>query len=317
MRRENKILFAIVATIILLAVVLAMFFASFINVPAGHVAVVTSAPSKNDIGTVYGEGWHFKLGFMFMDIEIMRYNTQTVEFSVITEETTGRMSNYGPVNVRSSDNLEVYLDFSITYEMNKEDMGKIRLKYGDYKTTVLEQVARSVPRDVCSEYMALTMAGPMRMQVEEQIGNTVRAQLESHFIHMVMFSLREIQLPDEVDAAVQAKKVAEQDLITSGYIAEQQIVLATGAASALIIAAEAEANATVLNAIGDAEAINLIYEMLLANDPDATVDAYLTYLFIQALTDPTTNIEYVILYDGEGTPFIIDVGTVAEPVPEA
>jgi regulator of protease activity HflC (stomatin/prohibitin superfamily) len=288
--------------VIVLVFIVLLTLLSFVNVPAGHKAVVVSAPSSGFIGTTLGEGWHFNPYFILCDVEIIRYNIQTVEFSVLASE--GVMSHYGPVNVRSQDNLEVYLDFAITYHIPEDYVSYLRVNYGDYKSTILIQVARSVPRDVCSQYPALELAGPLRPLVEDSIADNITAQLGAHHIVVNEFNLREIQLPDDVDSAVQRKKVAEQELITAGYLANRTVVLAQGQAQAMVINATGFANATVIKANGSAEAVKLIMDMLMIEDSNTTVEDYLTYLYMMALMDPNSNVQFVIV-PSEGVPIII------------
>ena len=98
----------IVVGIMLVAVVLVAVM-SYVSVPAGHKAVVTCAPDGEWIGKTLNEGWHFNPYFIFCDIEVIRYNMQTIEFSVMHSNDSSDYNVYGPVNVRTFDNLEVFL----------------------------------------------------------------------------------------------------------------------------------------------------------------------------------------------------------------
>jgi len=294
----------LIVTLILFFSVLGMFLASFISVPAGHVAIITSAPNGNNIGRMYDEGWHFDLGFMFCDVEIIRYNTQSMEFTIVGTEDV--LSVHGPINVRSADNLEVHLDMTIIYSLPKEKVSEIRLEYGDYKQTILDQYARSVPRDMASEFNALDMAGPNRIQLEERIRTELRTQLGQYNIVVEDVRLREIQLPAEVNAAVERKKVAEQDWIAANYTASRMIVIAEGQATALVINATAQAQAVLISANATAEAIDYVMTSLLAADPNATIEDYLTLMYIFALTDPDGNVSYIVFQGDSETPIILN-----------
>jgi len=154
---DNKTVILVFIIIIILVLSVLMVW-SLQVVPAGHKKVVVSAPNPDWIGKVIDEGWNFNLYYIACSIETVRYNKQTVAFTNL--EVEEGLDIHGPVNVRTMDNLEVYVDFSITYHINAEDVGDLRVKYGDYKQTILVQVARSVPRDVASQFNALEMAGP-------------------------------------------------------------------------------------------------------------------------------------------------------------
>jgi regulator of protease activity HflC (stomatin/prohibitin superfamily) len=294
--------FLIVFLFIFLLIILV---AAIISVPAGYKAVVTSAPDAGYIGTTLGEGWHVNPYFLLCNIELIRYNSQSVEFIGYDYAD----DNYGSIAVRSNDNLEVYVDFSVTYHIPADRVSDIRLQYGDYRHTILEQVCRSVPRDVAAQYNALDIIGENRNAVERSIRQNITAQLAEHDIVVELFSLRDIRPPASVSKAIEDKKVAEQYLITAGYQAQARIVLAQGNLTATIINANATAQAQVIKANGSAEAIQLIMEMFKLQDPSAnnvTLN-YLTWLYIQALSDPNSNIQYIIVPQGNGVPILVQV----------
>ena len=113
-------------------------------------------------------------------------------------------------------------------------------------------------------------------------------------------------LPDEVDIAVQQKKIAEQQYIAAEYQKNRTIVLAEGEAQAVVINATAQANSIWIRANGSAEAIQTIMSQMMLSDPNANVTSYLTWLYLQALVDPNSNIQYIIVTDGTGVPIILN-----------
>jgi len=292
--------------IILLISVAIITAVSYVNVPAGYKGVITSAPNGKDIGLQLDEGWHFNPYYALCKIELIRYNSQTEEF--IGQDAGD--DNAGSIGVRTADNLELFVDFSLTYHLPSDKVGKIRVQYGDYRHTILLQVSRSIPRDVSSHYLALDIAGNNRSLLEHDIRTNLTTKLAAYNIIVDTFSLRDIRLPDAVDNAIQAKKAAEQNLITANYNRQIRIVEAEGNRSAMIITADGERQAMIIKANGSAEAIRIITDEFKRMDPNATnmTNAYLTYLYIQALTDPNSNIQYIIIDNGQGVPIIIDTG---------
>ncbi|MEM0449082.1 MAG: hypothetical protein QW520_04605 [Methanomassiliicoccales archaeon] len=132
--RENKVARALFIAIIL--VFLLIFFAAwFASVPLGYKAVVTSAPDAKYIGITLDERWHINPYFLLCSIELIRYNSQSVEF--IGQDLAD--DNYGSIVVRSNDNLEVFMVLSVIYHIPADKASSVRLKYGDHKHTILEQ----------------------------------------------------------------------------------------------------------------------------------------------------------------------------------
>ena len=309
-KRDSEGGWAIIAMVVLTVIVgvIAVYVvnASIVNVPAGYKGVITSSPNGADIGMQLDEGWHMNPYYMFCHIEAIRYNSQTEEF--VGYDTSD--DNAGSIAVRTSDNLEIMIDFSVTYHLPSDKVGNIRVTYGDFKHTILLQVCRSVPRDVASSYKALDIAGQNRSLLEYSMRTGITDKLANYSIIVDTFSLRDIRLPDSVDAAIQAKKAAEQNLITARYIADRQILLAEANRTMILIQSNASAQARIINANGSAEAIRLVMDIMHQQDPNNTnmTNAYLTWLYIQALSDPNSNVQYVVLGGKDGVPIIIDVG---------
>jgi len=289
---------------IMLVSLLLVTLASFVSVPVGYKGVVVSAPDSNYIGHTFDQGWHFNPYLIFCSVDMIRFNTQTIEYSVVV--AGDEVSNYGPVNVRSMDNLELDVSFAITYHIDADKVSHLRVQYGDVTQTIIMQVARSTPRDVASHYMGLDMAGPMRPFYEKQVSANITERLGLYDITVEMVNLRSIQLPEDVDLAVQQKKVSEQEFIAAQYQKNRTITLAEGQARAVVINATAQANAIWIRANGSAEAVRTIMDQLLLSDPNANATTYLTWLYLQALTDPNSNIQYIIVTDGTGTPIILN-----------
>jgi regulator of protease activity HflC (stomatin/prohibitin superfamily) len=293
---------SIILMIVLITVVL-LTFASLVTVPAGYKAVITSAPDSNNIGQVLDEGWHLNPYYLACTIEQVRYNSQTEEF---VGSDMGS-DNAGSIGVRSMDNLEIYVDFAVTYHMSAQNVSHIRITYGDYKQTVLLQVCRSVPRDTMANFNALDIIGEKRGTVEQSMRENITSKLESFGLKVDNFALRDIRPPDSVSKAIEDKKVAEQYLITAGYQAQARVIAAQGNMTATLINANGTAQAQVIKANGSAQAIKLIMDVFKLQDPDATNTTlnYLTWLYIQALSDPQSNIAYIIVPQGNGVPLLI------------
>ena len=298
------VLYLIVGIAVVLFLVLTL--ASLVSVPAGYKGVITSAPDESSIGQTLDEGWHFNPGYLLDTIEMVRYQEQTVSY--VGDD--GANDNQGSIGVRSSDSLEVYMDISVTYHIPAADVGTLRTHNGDYIETLLDPISRSIPRDIASQYTALDMIGADRGTVEHAISENITTKLAQYNIIVDQFSLRDIRVPATVSSAIEAKKVAEQNLITAGFQANTTIRLAQGNMSAMIIQAQGQAQAKVLNANGSAEAIKVVMDQFAKLNPNGTnqTQMYLEWTYIQALSDPNSRIQYVILPSSNGTPILLNVG---------
>jgi regulator of protease activity HflC (stomatin/prohibitin superfamily) len=306
-RRKVRLISAILGTVGIF-VLLMLLSESLIIVPAGHKGVLVTTPNGNNFEEI-NEGWSFSPYYILCSKELIRYNTQQEAF-VGSDESA---DNAGSIMVSSQDNVGIYVDFSIVYHIEPSKVADLRIEAGDYKQSVLIPVARSVPRDICAQFNALDIRGERRSVVEQGIRENITIKLAEKYIIVELFALRDIRLPAQYENAIVAKKVAEQNVITQQYnlqaqqfVANQTIINAQASADAVVINATAQANATVVLAKGRAEAIELIMAKLNSTPGNASAD-YLRYLYISALNDPNSNIQFIMVPTEGGTPIIVQV----------
>jgi regulator of protease activity HflC (stomatin/prohibitin superfamily) len=296
---DVKAMVAIVMLIVLLALPIAIIASSLINVEAGYKAVVVDGFG---IGKVYGEGWHWKNPLQGVDY--VRYNTQVEKFigSDYSED------NVGNIVVNSRDNVAITIDFQVVFHLDPAMVGQIRVENGDFVETVVVPICRSVPRDVCANFEALDIRGDNRSVVASHIQSNITNRFAQKHIILEEFALQEISLPSEYEAAITAKKVAEQNVITQQYNLEAQQYVA----EQTIVNANAAANVTIIDATAKSEAISIIMTQFgVENETEASA-VYLRWLYVRALTDPESHIQYVIVPEGGIVP-MIDISTEESP----
>lgn len=286
-----KVLFVV----IIIVAILFIMARGFVNVPAGHKAVIVEAPGGPD-RTEIDEGWNWNPYYALARIEIIRFNTQTRDM------TSAQGSS---LTVRSSDNLDIRMDVSLVWRMPPDKVADIRIERGNILDLV-DRYLRNVPRNVASNYTGEYIGGEGRMAVEEETRIRITQELANYDVIVEDFLIRSIDLPTALDVAIEEKKAAEQKVITAEFNRNVTIINADAERQKAILEAEGIRNATIIKANGTSEAIRLVMEQLQLSDPNLanSTEAYLTLLYIQALTDPNSNIEYIIITDG-GTPIII------------
>jgi regulator of protease activity HflC (stomatin/prohibitin superfamily) len=283
----------------IIVIVLVVFIVkSFVIVPAGHKGVIVTSPFGPDRNEI-DEGWNFNPVYALSEIDIIRYNTQTRDM----------MASLGSaLTVRSSDNLDIRLDCSLIFRMPSDKVADVRIERGDYWDLV-DRYIRNTPRNVASNYTGEYIGGEGRIVMEDEVLNIITNDLGAYDITVEDFLIRSIDLPAVVDAAIEEKKAAEQKVVTAEYLRQAIVINAQAEASRLAIEATGFMNATIIRANGTAEAIRIVMDQFLASDPNLTnvTEAYLTQLYIQALTNPDSNIEFIIITEG-GVPIIIQPG---------
>jgi regulator of protease activity HflC (stomatin/prohibitin superfamily) len=285
----------IILILFILVLVLVFIAASFVVVPAGHKGVIVTSPFGPDKAEI-NEGWNWNPIYAVSEIDIIRFNTQTRD---MTSETGSSLT------VRSSDNLDIRLDCTLVFRLPSDQVADIRIERGNYYELV-DRYMRNAPRNVASNYTGEFIGGLGRIVMEMEVLTSITSDLSAYDIVVEDFLIRSVDLPLSVDMAIEEKKAAEQKVVTAEYNRQAAVINADAQRQVLVIEAEGYKNATIIKANGSAEAVRIVIEQFLASDPNLTnaTEAYLTQLYLNALNDPNSNIEYIIITDG-GVPIII------------
>ena len=274
-------------------IVLVVVGVNFHGIDAGHKGVILNGPGGPS-RTEIDEGWHWDPAFMLSNIKIVRWNTQVRD-----------MSGASGLTVRSSDNLNIQMDISVVYHLQPDKVADILIDDGDY-VELLDRYVRNVPRNVASNFTGEYIGGIGRVIVEEEIQRSMASELARYSIILEDVLLRSVDLPDTVDVAIEEKLAAQQKVVTAELQRQATVIQALADADVIRILAEGQRNATIIQANGTAEAIRIVIDQLRISDPNLTnaTWAYLTILYIQALTDPDSNVSFVII-QGDGVPIIV------------
>lgn len=296
-------------SILLIVVMLGVISASTKVIPAGYKGVIINSPTGPDEEEI-NEGWQFDIDYLLADIVQVEYRTQTINF-VGNDQGS---DHSGSISVSSKDNIMIYMDFSIMYHIQEDMVSDLVIENGqNYQARIIQTIARSIPRDIAAHYNAMDIRGAMRGEVEQAISQNITVSLSKKYIEVEQFAMRDIRLPAQLESAIEAKKVAEQNVLTQQYnlqaeqyVANKSVVQMSSQAVALIINASAQKNATIIKALGQAQAIETVMKALKSPNINNTTSDYLAWIYMQALTDPNTRIEYIIVPADGGVPVLIN-----------
>jgi len=307
---------ALIVVGILLLMVLTTLSVTWINVPAGHKAVVVSGVN---IGKTFDEGIHLKNPLD--KVEMIRYNTQEISFV----GSDSASDTKGSIMAITEDNVEVFLDMTVVFHIVKDKVSVLRIENGaDWKGVIVLPILRSIPRDISAHYTVFEIAGIMRANLGISIEENITVALAEKHLVVESFSLRDVRLPNSILNSINAKMVAEQQVLEAINHLEQAVI----DVQQNIVKAEAEYNVTIIRASAQQEAIRIVMEqfateydyIVSGNGSNATltpstdnstredmINYYMMWLYINALSDPNSNIQYIMLPSEGGTPVILDL----------
>ena len=297
------------------------------KVDAGTEDVIVSSPAGN-IGATYEPGWYFDPSFILSNFDSIRVNTQTSEY--IGGTNADAVDNDGCIMILSSDALYVYIDMSVSYNVNKSSASDLRLDFGnDWKTQLIHQNVRSIPREIALKYRALDLAtdNDARSAFQTEIVQKLADKIETDskgYVHVSNIAIREVRFADELISKINEKMNAQQDLERATIekqtasvraesekqvaiieaqkqleLAQKQLEIEQANVEVEKTKAQAQAQAVIIKANAEAEAIRAkaqadadMYNLIIAEFGD--VEAYNNYIKYQ-------NTTWGIVPDGSST----------------
>ena len=226
----------IVAIVIAAVIVLAAVISTLAIVPAGSTGVIVTFGKVSD--NVLSEGLHMKIPFA-QELVVVSNKIQVYE---------------ADASAVSKDLQTVSSKIAVNFRVKSDSSASIYKNIGsDYQTVILMPAVQESMKAVSAKYTAEQL-----ITERNKVGNEIKEQLESkvsdYGIQIEKFNIVNFDFSAEFNDAIEAKQVAEQNLLKTKTEQEQAIVIAEAEAEKKVIAAEAEANAIKTKADAQAQA---------------------------------------------------------------
>ena len=214
---------------------------------------------------------------------IVKYPTRIREYTLVGSDA---------VNAKANNGLSITIDATILYYVDPTMSGMVYRKVAPsieiLESGILTPTLRTIIRDIVSEYSADEIYSTKRVEVANKIEKTMREQVSNKGVIIDKFLIRNIDLPEEIDRAIQNKLAAQQEAEAMEYKKSK---------------AQQEAEIKIIEAKGLAEAQQIINSTLSPN--------YLQHEAIQAYKELATsqNSTFVILPtspNSSGMPLILN-----------
>ncbi len=238
-KEGNIALGKIVSLVIVAVIVVSVALGAFVVIPAGHTGVVVTLGRVSD--QVLQEGFHFKIP---LAQEIVEIDNRIVKLEVTTEafsKDLQTVSTVLAVNYRIAKNM--------SYSIYKE-VGAA------FEEVLVTPAVNEALKAVVAQYTASDLVAS-RSEVSVELDTELNGKLNARGIYIEDLNIIDWDFSPEYIAAVEAKQVAEQNLIKTTTEQEQQIVIAEAEAEKKVIAAQAEAESALIAAQAEAQRIKL------------------------------------------------------------
>jgi regulator of protease activity HflC (stomatin/prohibitin superfamily) len=230
----------------LIAGIAALFIAanSFTIVPAGNTGVVLTLGEVAE--KPLSEGFHLKAPFI-----------QTVE------DMSNKIQVYEtPASAVSKDLQTVSSKIAVNYRLISDKSPNMYKDVGvDYQTILIAPVVQECMKSATAKYNAEQLITE-RAAVSDEVKTALDGKLNNYGIFIEKFNIVNFDFSAEFNTAIEAKQVAEQNLLKTKTEQEQAKVIAKTEAEKKVIAANAEAEAILAQAQAQADANKLLEESL-------------------------------------------------------
>ncbi|MCM1315218.1 MAG: prohibitin family protein [Muribaculaceae bacterium] len=238
-RNFKGVKYAVIAVI-----ALAIAGSSLTIVPAGNTGVVLTMGKVSS--TSFQEGAHFKIPFV-QTVENMSNKIQVYET---------------PASAVSKDLQTVSSTLAVNYRLVSDKSPDMYQNVGlDYQTILITPVVQECFKSATANYTAEQLITE-RQTVADDVKSALESKLNGYGIYIEKFNIVNFDFSTEFNNAIEAKQVAEQNLLKTKTEQEQAIVIANAEAEKKVIAAKAEAEAIMAEAQANADANELLEKSL-------------------------------------------------------
>lgn len=217
---------------------------SFTIVPAGNTGVVMTLGKVSE--TSYQEGFHLKVPFI--------QQVETLSNKIQVYET--------PASAVSKDLQTVSSTIAVNYRLVSDKSPEMYKNVGiDYQTVLITPVVQECMKSATAKYTAEELITE-RAAVGDEVKTALDSKLNNYGIYIEKFNIVNFDFSAEFNNAIEAKQVAEQNLLKTKTEQQQAIEIANAEAKKKVIAADAQAQATLTEAQAQADANKLLEESL-------------------------------------------------------
>lgn len=127
------------------------------------------------------------------------------------------------MTVLSSDGLDIKIDVSVRFRPVPEKIGYLHDEIGqDYTNTIIQDLTRSTVRRIIGSYTPEELYRNKREEIERNIQQELTKSLEEKYVVLESALLRNIDLPEQIKAAIQDKLKAKEEADKIDFQIERQ-----------------------------------------------------------------------------------------------
>jgi regulator of protease activity HflC (stomatin/prohibitin superfamily) len=197
--------------------VLGLLMACVKQIDAGEVGVQKMFGNVQD--HVLGSG----LNIVNPLVSVVPINVRTQNYTMSGVHDEGQKSGDDAIRVLSSDGLEVTLDLTVLYHVNREDAPRIIREIGEkYEEVIIRPITRTKIRDNAVFYNAVDLYSVKREEFQQRIYKDIETNFKQRGLTLEQLLIRNIALPISVKQTIESKINAEQDAQKMQFVLQKE-----------------------------------------------------------------------------------------------
>ena len=197
--------------------ILGIFLASIKQIDAGSVGV------QKLFGQVQDRVLESGLNIVNPLIDVTHVDIRTLNYTMSGVHDEGQKSGDDAIRVLSSDGLELIVDLTVLYHVNKAEAPNIIREIGpDYQDVIVRPVTRTKIRDNAVYYAAVDLYSVKREEFQQKINKDIESVFKQRGLTLEQLLIRNIALPPSVKESIESKINAEQDAQKMQFVLQKE-----------------------------------------------------------------------------------------------
>jgi regulator of protease activity HflC (stomatin/prohibitin superfamily) len=197
--------------------VLGLLMACIKQIDAGQVGV------QKLFGNVQDHVLESGLNIVNPLVDVVPINVRTQNYTMSGVHNEGQKSGDDAIRVLSSDGLEVTIDLTVLYHVNRDEAPRIIREIGpDYEEVIIRPVTRTKIRDNSVFYNAIDLYSVKREEFQQRIYKDIEANFKQRGLTLEQLLIRNISLPESVKQTIESKINAEQDAQKMQFVLQKE-----------------------------------------------------------------------------------------------
>ncbi len=190
---------------------------SFVQVDAGRVGV------KKLFGKIQNDVLESGLHFINPLYEIDEVDVKTLNYTMSGVHDEGEKSGDDAIRVLTADGLEVTIDLTVLFRVNKSEAPRLLRETGkDFQEKIVRPISRTKIRDNAVYYDAVALYSTKRDEFQTRIYKSIDEEFKKRGLQLENLLVRNITLPASVKAVIEQKINAEQDAQKMQFVLQKE-----------------------------------------------------------------------------------------------